>query len=158
MKRSENRAEAASYRHPIYAAADQLKAALILTGFSILDDAESPEIERRDTSYPTWEEPKSAFGWLNDPLGLEDGWCFRTRLLPATLATSLPAAADIAGASRPIRAACFGRVYDKRDAQIPFRTVIEGIAASNGMVTEQWRACWEHIARVLFGLDACAWF
>jgi hypothetical protein len=136
-------------RHPLYLAADKLKTAFFMLGFTFADNGEGPEIEKADVTFATWEEPADIFGWQSDPVYLGDGsTLLRTRILPAHLRAI--------ERRPPVRMVTFGRVYKKSDAELPMHSQIEGFAAEEGLTLGPWQDLWNQYAVAAFGLGASA--
>lgn len=137
-------------RHPLYQAADRLKAAFLQLGFQLADDGDNPEIEAAGVTFPTWEEPEDAFSWQNNPVLLTDcKTLLRTRLLPAQLRALRQ--------EPPIRLLAYGRAYCK-NAAAPTRLQMEGFVAERGFTDEAWKELWDQFAGVLLGKSATASF
>ncbi|MGD0876974.1 MAG: FAD-dependent oxidoreductase [Anaerolineales bacterium] len=139
-----------SGRHPLYQAADKLKAAFLHLGYRLTDDGDGPEIEEVGVTFPTWKEPEEQFGWQNNPVLLADcSTLLRTRLLPAQL--------HALRQEPPIHLLAFGRAYCK-DATTPSRLQMEGFVAEKDLTEEAWVKTWEQFAHILFGETATASF
>jgi hypothetical protein len=136
-------------RHPLYLAADKLKTAFFMLGFTFADNGEGLEIEESNITFATWEEPADIFGWQSDPIYLGDGsTLLRTRILPAQL--------HVLRQNPPVRVVTFGRVYKKSDAELPMHSQIEGFVAEEGLTLGPWQDVWNQYAVALFGLGASA--
>ncbi len=131
-------------KHPLYAAADILKRALIENGFSLYDDGETPEVlpvEKNIPPFAVWED------FAVSPVILEGGkYTLRTSLLTAEL-TGMRSAL-------PLKKIICGKIYDKKDPSFPARLRIEGVFADNGTSLKEYRTLWNKIAVSAFGVAA----
>lgn len=132
-----------TYRHPLRAAEDMLKRALLAEGFRLVDDGRTRELQESEWGFAAWRGAGPEEG---APLSVEDeGWQLRATLLPALLPRF---------AGEPGCAFAVGRVYDACDEAHPCRTRIEGVLACGDPVAAQVAAAWERIARLAFGIEA----
>ena len=121
-----------TYRHPLRAAEDMLKRALLAEGFRLVDDGRTRELQESEWGFAAWRGAGPEEG---APLSVEDeGWQLRATLLPALLPRF---------AGEPGCAFAVGRVYDACDEAHPCRTRIEGVLACGDPVAAQVAAAWE---------------
>ena len=131
-------------RHPLYRTADNLKRALALNGFGMLDGA-APELL-------TTEEANVQVFAMPDDLSCErilllDGsYALRGELLGSKL--------HALNGQLPIAAVACGRVYDRRDADYPSRLFLEGIYAVNGLTLQDYTTLWEKVVAEAYGIGA----
>lgn len=129
-------------RHPLSATGDALKRALVLSGFTIYDNGETPEMEQADQAFPVLRLPEAA-----QPKRVLIGggaYALRSQLISA----QLPAMRG----PLPIRAAAVGRVFDGRDPVYPNRMAAEGIYAVEGTTLKDYTVVWDRLVKEFCGL------
>ncbi len=130
--------------YPLRAQEDALKRALILGGFTLIDDDSAPEIEPVDWTIQIFERPSEQ---LREPIILEDGaWSLRSELLAAQLSTIK--------LEPPFRVFSAGSVYDGRDPQHPRHRVIQGIWADKDLPLREGARFGAQLVENVFGLGA----
>ena len=96
--------------HPLRAQEDAIKRALILGGFTLVDDGCAAEVEAPDWAIQLFARPE---GQARTPILLEGGaYALRSELLAAQLA-------GIDASALPLKAFSAGKVYDAGDAAHP---------------------------------------
>ena len=135
-------------RHPLYIAADKLKAGLSAMGFFFAQNGDGKEVQAAGTNFQTFAEPKE-LAWKDAPIALTEGKAeLRTRMLPAFLKSfALPT---------PARVALFGNVYNSTDAKHYKSTEIEGIFFADAFGEKDLGEFWNRFAVVTFGVGSTA--
>ncbi len=129
---------------PLRAQEDALKRALILGGFTLIDDDTAAEVEPLDWAIQIFDRPSEM---LRKPIVLENGsWALRSELLAAQLSTI--------GRTTPFKVFSCGSVYDGRDAAHPRHRVIQGVWADKEIPLREGARFGELLVENVFGLGA----
>lgn len=127
---------------PLRAQEDALKRALIVGGFTLIDNGAAPEIEPTDWAITLFKRPDGA---SRKPVLLEKGaFALRSELLAAQLSR-------LAG-ELPLRAFAVGTVYDGNDAAHPQHRVIQGVWADGNLSPRKAVLFGEKLAETVFGV------
>ncbi len=130
---------------PLRAQEDAIKRALILGGFTLLDDGRAHEVETRDWTIQLFERPE---GKARKPILLEDGaYALRSELLAAQLS-------GIDASSLPLKAFSAGRVYDGNNATHPCRTCIQGVWAADHIPLNEYLRFGSLLVESVLGVGA----
>ena len=129
--------------HPLHSLECSLKRALVLSGFSLSDDARSPEVVP-----PEWDLPLAKFASTPpQAIKLEQGYfILRTNLLANQL--------EKWKAPLPLKMFAAGTLYDGNDQNRPDHRRIQGIWADGSVPTFAWLRVWDSVIREVFGLGA----
>ena len=129
---------------PLRAQEDALKRALILGGFTLLNDGVAPEIETPDWAIEVFKRPEGA---SRKPIMLENGaYALRSELLAAQLSS-------LQGAL-PCKAFSAGSVYDGHDAAHPRHRVIQGVWIADSLPMRECMRFGELLVENAFGIGA----
>ncbi len=133
-------------RHPLYATTDAVLRALKAQNICLYDRNYARELERIDHSFPCMVEPADC---NPNPVFTNNGlYQLRTRLLP-TLLEELNGTANV-------RAAGYGRIYDRADEALPSRMRVEGVLSEDTLPMRDLKKLWNHIVKDIFGIIASA--
>lgn len=155
-------------RHPILAKADALKRAFLLNGFTLHDDGLAPEVQTSDWAVESFARPDAVSA---EPVLLEEGaFAMRSDLLIGQLADMAQSAAAqslasaaVSVASRdlaapdsftPVRHLVCGRVFDRRDTDVPSRLMLEGVVATDSFSLAAYEDLWRRVVKSVYGIEA----
>ena len=126
-------------KHPIRITVDAFRTALILSGFTLYDNGEFPELEKTEYNLTVFEDPNA----VKTPILLQDGtYALRRQLL----SFALPKMKQ----EGPVKAAAIGKVFDGSDDKYPARTLLQGVV-SEGHTLYDMRMLWKKIVRHALG-------
>lgn len=129
-------------KHPLYAAADRLKRALMLSGFQILKD-DHAEIVETGKMQELMQSPQDSFA----PVLLEDcAYGLRNSLLCEYLPEL--------SAENGLKAAVCGIAYDAQDQKYPLHVLLEGVIAEKEITYFEMKDLWDRIVREAYGAAA----
>ncbi len=130
-------------RHPLYAATDALLAALSAEGFILSDRNRARELEASDRSFACFRETETA---QPSPITAYNGaYQLRPRLLPGYL--------EELNGSVPLRAAAYGRIYDRSGEDLPAFQRVEGVISAPELPLRDRKKLWSHILQQVLGLS-----
>ncbi len=133
-------------RHPLYQTADALKRALVLNGFRLYDDSNTPELISTDQSMTLCPLPKE---YARKEILLDDGsYMLRTNLLPRHLP-------ELRG-PMPLKVFLCGTVYDGKEKDFPSCQCVEGIFAEKELTKKDCETLWNQIAMEIYGIGSKA--
>lgn len=127
---------------PLHAQEDAIKRALILGGFTLIDDGCAEEVETPDWAIQLFDRPE---GKAVQPIYLEDGkYTLRSELLAAQLSSI--------GSNLPIKAFSAGKTYDANDPAHPCYTHVQGIWAEKDIPLNEYLRFGTLLAENVFGI------
>ena len=126
-------------KHPIRITADAFRTALILSGFTLYDNGEYPELEKTELNLTVFEDPDM----FRKPVLLQNGeYALRRQLLPFALPKMKQ--------EGPVKAAAFGKVFDGEDPEYPAHMMAQGIIAC-GLNVYDLNVLWKKIVKLALG-------